>query len=357
MTNQRNSIFEIAKTKNIFLDEGQTQISSELDQIKKDFNNFPKRPFFSLFKNSYFPKGLYIYGGVGRGKSMIMDIFFQNTQFSQKRRLHFHDFMREVHEQIFKIGKNNKKVDPVQIFANRFTKKTKLLCFDEMEIRDIADAMILFRLFKNLFSSGITLVTTSNQPPKYLYKNGLHRDRFLPFIDLLHANTNVSQIKPGKDWRKSFLKGKQTWLYPNNASNEKKIFKILNDLTNGFEYYKDELVVSGRKIDIPNTVGGIAVFDFRDLCEQPLAAADYIKLADKYKGFLIKNIPNLGNNKNNEARRFMWLIDSLYDRRCFLLATSEVKIEKLYNGTEWKFEFSRTTSRLIEMSKVIENSN
>ena len=164
-------------------------------------------------------------------------------------------------------------------------------------------------------------------------------------------------MRSGKDWRKSFLHGKKTWLYPNNISNKKKIFSIFQHLTKGFETYEDEIVVSGRKIKIPNTSGGVAVFDFKDLCNIPLAATDYINLADKYKGFLITNIPMLDNNKNNESRRFIWLIDALYDRRCFLLATAEEEIENLYKGTEWSFEFNRTSSRLIEMSQVDEKSN
>ena len=165
----------------------------------------------------------------------------------------------------------------------------------------------------------------------------------------------VSQIKEGKDWRKSLLIGKKTWLNPINLSNENIANKIFSQLTQGFNVKEEEIIVSGRKIRIPNSAGGIAAFDFKDLCEKPLAASDYVELADKFKGFLINNIPSLGKNQNNEARRFIWLIDALYDRKCFLIATSEVDIKKLYTGTEWKFEFSRTISRLLEMSQVVEN--
>ena len=224
-----------------------------------------------------------------------------------------------------------------------------------MEIRDIADAMIIYRLFKSLFSKGLVLVTTSNQPPENLYKNGLHRDRFLPFIDLININMKVSKISEGKDWRKYSLIGKKTWLNPINSKNDEEVDKIFNQLTKGFNVKENTIMVSGRKIKIPKSAGGIAVFNFKDLCEQPLAASDYVELADKYKGFLIKNVPKLGEKQNNESRRFIWLIDALYDRKCFLIATSEVDIKKLYTGTEWKFEFSRTISRLLEMSQVVEN--
>ncbi len=355
MINLESSIFEIAKDMNITLDKGQTEISSQLDILRNDIKTHQNKSIFKLFKNPLNLKGIYIYGGVGRGKSMIMDIFFENIKLTNKRRMHFHDFMKEVHSQIYSIGQENKNIDPIEVFSKKFTENTRLLCFDEMEIRDIADAMIIYRLFKSLFFKGLILVTTSNQPPENLYKNGLHRDRFLPFIDLINLNMKVFQISKGKDWRKSLLIGKKTWLNPINSKNSEKVKKIFNQLTKGFTVKEDTIIVSGRKIKIPETAGGIAVFNFKDLCEQPLAASDYVELADKYKGFLIKNIPKLGEKQNNESRRFMWLIDALYDRKCFLIATSEVDIKRIYTGNEWKFEFSRTISRLLEMSQLVEN--
>ena len=355
MTSLELSIFEIVKKKNITLDDGQAEISYKLDKLTNNLKKLQNQSIFKFFKNSHNIQGIYIYGGVGRGKSMIMDIFFENIQLTNKRRLHFHDFMKEVHSEIYSIGQDNKNIDPIEIFSKQFTENTSLLCFDEMEIRDIADAMIIYRLFKSLFSKGLVLVTTSNQPPENLYKNGLHRDRFLPFIDLININMKVSKISEGKDWRKYSLIGKKTWLNPINSKNDEEVDKIFNQLTKGFNVKENTIMVSGRKIKIPKSAGGIAVFNFKDLCEQPLAASDYVELADKYKGFLIKNVPKLGEKQNNESRRFIWLIDALYDRKCFLIATSEVDIKKLYTGTEWKFEFSRTISRLLEMSQVVEN--
>ena len=355
MTSLELSIFEIVKKKNITLDDGQAEISYQLDKLTNNLKKLQNQSIFKFFKNSHNIQGIYIYGGVGRGKSMIMDIFFENIQLTNKRRLHFHDFMKEVHSEIYSIGQDNKNIDPIEIFSKQFTENTSLLCFDEMEIRDIADAMIIYRLFKSLFSKGLVLVTTSNQPPENLYKNGLHRDRFLPFVDLININMKVSKISEGKDWRKYSLIGKKTWLNPINSKNDEEVDKIFNQLTKGFNVKEDTIIVSGRKIKIPKSAGGIAVFNFKDLCEQPLAASDYVELADKYKGFLIKNVPKLGEKQNNESRRFIWLIDALYDRKCFLIATSEVDIKKLYTGTEWKFEFSRTISRLLEMSQVVEN--
>ena len=350
MNGQRDTIFEIAKNMKIDLDEGQKFISENLDKLAIDLEQKSKKFSFPFFNRSNDFKGLYIYGGVGRGKSMIMDIFFENIRLENKRRMHFHDFMKEVHSKIYSIGQKNKNIDPVQVFAKKFIEKTKLLCFDEMEIRDIADAMIIYRLFKSLFSLGLTLVTTSNQPPENLYKNGLHRDRFLPFIDLINFNMKVSQIKEGKDWRKSLLIGKKTWLNPINSSNKNIAQKTFNQLTKGFNVKEDEIIVSGRKIRIPNSAGGIAAFDFKDLCEKKLAARDYIEVGARYRGLVIDNIPVLNDEKRNESRRFIWLIDALYESKCFIICNAAMPIEKIYTGNDWKFEFDRTRSRLLELT-------
>ncbi len=354
MTENIISIEDVAQSLNIELDIGQIQTSKVLDQLNKEIKLNSNNSLLNFFSKAKKIKGVYLYGGVGRGKSMIMDIFFQNVKFDKKRRLHFHDFMKEIHSEIFVTGKNNTNEDPVEIVANNFIKKTMLLCFDEMEVKDIADAMILYRLFKHLFSKGLILVTTSNQKPENLYKNGLHRERFLPFIELLNQNMNVEQIERGKDWREVFLKGKKTWLYPNNEKNKIMLDNFFNELTKGFSPIKERLNISGREVIVPSSAGGVARFEFKDICETPLAAGDYVEIADKYKGLLIYNIPVLDKSKNNESRRFIWLIDALYDRKCFLLASADIEIKKIYSGEQWKFEFERTSSRLIEMSRMID---
>ena len=347
-----NSIENVAQSLNINFDIGQLKIVRIFDKLNFEILSNSKKSVFNFLSKTKKIKGIYLYGGVGRGKSMLMDIFFQNIEFKKKRRLHFHDFMKEIHANIFLAGKKNKNDDPIEVVANNFIKKTTLLCFDEMEVRDIADAMILYRLFEKLFTKGLILISTSNQMPENLYKNGLHRERFLPFIDLLNQNMNVEQIERGKDWREVFLKGKKTWLYPNNEKNKIMLDNFFNELTKGFIPTKERLNISGREVIVPSSAGGVARFEFKDICEKPLAAGDYVEIADKYKGLLIYNIPVLDNTKNNEARRFIWLIDALYDRKCFLLASAELEIKKIYTGEQWKFEFERTSSRLIEMSRM-----
>ena len=353
---QKFSFIENAAYKlGIKLDSGQIEIAREFDNLSNVITK--NKTIFNFFSESKKIKGIYLFGGVGRGKSMLMDIFFQNLDHKKKRRLHFHDFMREMHRQIFLIGKNKKNKDPIEIAVENFMKKVSILCFDEMEVKDIADAMILYRLFKNLFSKGLILVSTSNQKPENLYKNGLHRERFLPFIKLINDYTYVYQMDEGKDWREVFLNGRNTWLYPNDEKNKKILDSFFSELTKGFVPLKEKLIVSGREIMVPSSAGGIARFDFKDLCEAPLAVGDYIEIADKYKGLIIYNIPILDKQKNNEARRFIWLIDALYDRKCFLMCTSQTEIKKIYDGNEWKFEFNRTISRLIEMSRIKNNVN
>ena len=348
------SIEDVAQSLNIKLDSGQTQTSKILDELGKEIKLNSSNSLFKIFSKAKKIKGVYLYGGVGRGKSMMMDIFFQNIKFEKKRRLHFHDFMKEIHSKIFITGKKNTNQDPVEIVANNFIKKTTLLCFDEMEVKDIADAMILNRLFEKLFSKGLILISTSNQKPENLYKNGLHRERFLPFIKLLNQHMSVSEIEKGKDWRKTFLKGKKTWLYPNNSSNRKILNGFFDELTKGFTPISEKLKITGREVVIPSAAGGIAKFEFKDICEANLAAGDYIEIADKFKGILIYDIPKLDSSKNNESRRFMWLIDALYDRKCFLLANAKEEIKNIYVGNQWKFEFERTSSRLLEMSRITE---
>ena len=347
---------EIARQNLIKFDNGQSIVSKNFDILIGDIIDYNKnksiiRKFFLKPKKNIM-KGIYLYGGVGRGKSMIMDLFFQNINIKEKRRLHFHDFMREVHQRIKDKSKKEKNRDTVISVAKDLASSAKLLCFDEMEVRDIADAMILSRLFKIMFDEGTILVATSNQPPDGLYKNGLHRDRILPFIENLKMKTNVIEIQNGDDWRQRSLSGNKVWLSPLSKSNLKKIDKLFDNLSKGSNKSSENIDVAGRKIFIPNVSAGIARIDFNDLCNKPLAASDYIEIALRYKGIIIENIPILTDDLRNEARRFIWLIDALYDKKCFLIASSVVDFRELYQGKDWEFEFDRTVSRIIEMSQV-----
>ena len=352
---EEKSLCLIASDKSITFDEGQIYVSKYLDALLTKINNFKKDnilyKFFSKKKSNEII-GIYLYGGVGRGKSMMMDLFFHQVQIKDKRRLHFHDFMKEVHQRILEKRKIEKNKDTVLLVGHDLAKNAKLLCFDEMEVKDIADAMILSRLFEVMFEQGTILVTTSNQPPDGLYKDGLHRDRILPFIKNLKLKTDVVKIPEGEDWRKRSLSGQKYWLNPDNKKNKEKINEIFKTLSKGFKIVSENLEVSGRQINIPEVAAGVARISFDDLCNKPLAASDYIEIALRYKGIIIDNIPNLNDNLRNETRRFIWLIDALYDKECFLIATANADFSEIYTGEHWKFEFQRTISRITEMSQL-----
>ena len=353
--NEEESLSQIASKKSIIFDDGQAFAAQFFDGLLIKFGKFQTKSFISKMftkNNTKEIKGLYLYGGVGRGKSMMMDLFFHQVQIKEKRRLHFHDFMKEVHQRILEKRTIEKNKDTVLLVGQDLAKKAKLLCFDEMEVKDIADAMILSRLFEVMFAQGTILVTTSNQPPDGLYKDGLHRDRILPFIENLKLKTDIVKIPEGEDWRKRSLSGHKYWLSPVNKKNKEKINEIFKTLSIGFEIISENVEVSGRKINIPKVAAGVARISFDDLCNKPLAAADYIEIALRYKGIIIDDIPNLNDNLRNETRRFIWLIDALYDKNCFLMANANADFSKIYIGEHWKFEFQRTISRITEMSQL-----
>ena len=353
--NEEKSLSQIASKKSIIFDDGQAFAAQFFDGLLIKFGKIQTENFISKIftkNNTKETKGLYLYGGVGRGKSMMMDLFFHQVQIKEKRRLHFHDFMKEVHQRILEKRTIEKNKDTVLLVGQDLAKKAKLLCFDEMEVKDIADAMILSRLFEVMFAQGTILVTTSNQPPDGLYKDGLHRDRILPFIENLKLKTDIVKIPEGEDWRKRSLSGHKYWLSPVNKKNKEKINEIFKTLSIGFEIISENVEVSGRKIKIPEVVAGVARISFDDLCNKPLAAADYIEIALRYKGIIIDDIPNLNDNLRNETRRFIWLIDALYDKNCFLIANANADFSDIYTGEYWKFEFQRTISRITEMSQL-----
>ena len=353
--NEEKSLSIIASNKSIIFDAGQAFVAQFFDNLLIKFGKFQTENFISKIftKNTTKEiKGLYLYGGVGRGKSMMMDLFFHQVKIKEKRRLHFHDFMKEVHQRILEKRKIENNKDIVLLVGQDFAKKAKILCFDEMEVKDIADAMILSRLFEVMFAQGTILVTTSNQPPDGLYKDGLHRDRILPFIENLKLKTDIVKIPEGEDWRKRSLSGQKYWLNPVNKKNKEKINEIFKNLSIGFEIISENVEVSGRKINIPEVAAGVARISFDDLCNKPFAATDYIELALRYKGIIIDDIPSLNDNLRNETRRFIWLVDALYDKNCFLIANANADFSDIYKGEHWKFEFQRTISRITEMSQI-----
>ncbi len=294
------------------------------------------------------PRGIYLHGSVGRGKTMLMDMFFEATRHKRKRRVHFHEFMAEVHD---KIGAARKHVDgdPIPYVAKQLANEAKLLCFDELHITDIADAMIVGRLFTGLFEDDVVIVATSNARPDELYKNGLNRQLFLPFINLLGAYMDVVELDADKDFRLEKLSGKQLYFSPLDDAARSGVDQLWHELTGGAVSEESTLEVKGRTVRVPQSAMGVARFTFADLCEKPLGASDYLAIARAFHTVVIEGIPVLTPARRNEARRFINLIDTLYDSKICLIASAEAEPRQIYPEGDGADLFQRTESRLIEM--------
>jgi cell division protein ZapE len=301
-------------------------------------------------------KGLYVYGEVGRGKTMLMDLFFETSAVVRKRRVHFHEFMADVHERVhvfrqeIKNGEPN-EIDPIQRTAAAIAKESWLLCFDEFHVTDIADAMILGRLFTRLFELGVVMVATSNLAPSDLYKDGLNRALFLPFIALLERQCEVVRLEARIDFRLEKLTGVPTWYVPDDAKADAALDEAWRRLAGGHAGAPQDLMVKGHAVRIPKAAMGVARFSFSDLCEQPLAAIDYLRIVHEFHTVILDHIPVMDYARRNEAKRFIILIDTLYDNSVKLLASAQAQPDELYTAAEGyeANEFKRTASRLIEM--------
>jgi cell division protein ZapE len=305
---------------------------------------------FGLAENggSHAPVGLYLCGPVGRGKSMLMDLFFRSVPSLRKRRVHFHPFMLEVHDRIER--ERRAQADrPIDKVASDLAAEATLLCFDEFQVEDIADAMILERLFRALFDAGVVVVATSNRAPDELYEHGLQRERFLPFIELLKQKLYVLELDSGRDYRLARLHGKPIYHQPLDAAAHDALEHAFAELTDGAPGASATLTVKGRPLVIPRAARGVAWFTFEDLCVNPLGAADYLAIAERFPAVIVDGIPRLSPQQRNEARRFNILIDTLYEAHTLLIVSAEVPPDEIYTAGDGTFEFRRTVSRLIEM--------
>jgi len=328
-------------------DDAQLAVLPELERIRASLAQPAKRGFFRKAPEAV--KGLYMWGGVGRGKSMLMDLMYDTVTVPKQRR-HFHAFMQWVHAELDTARKRGVE-DALAPVAAKLTDEVRFLAFDEMQITDITDAMLVGRLFEALFADGVTIVTTSNRPPDDLYKDGLNRQLFLPFIALIKEKMVVHELASATDYRQDRLSGEQSYFAPHNAAARDAVAAIWDDLTNG----KSEpliLTVKGRKIEIPQFHNGVARMKFYDLCGKPLGPADYLALADAVRVLILEDIPRLSRHNFNEAKRFVTLIDALYEAKVQLICSAAAEPEMLYVEGTGTFEFERTASRLREMQSA-----
>ncbi|NJN06238.1 MAG: cell division protein ZapE [Rhodobacteraceae bacterium] len=326
-------------------DPAQTAVLPEFERIRAALLEPVRKGFFR--KPPEPPKGLYLWGGVGRGKSMLMDLFVEHLDGIPSRRVHFHAFMQEIHAAMHEVRKTGVE-DAIAPVAADVAASVRLLAFDEMQISDITDAMIVGRLFQALFSAGVVVVTTSNRAPDELYKNGLNRDLFLPFIALIKERMVVHELVSPTDYRQDRLGGEEVYFTPVNAAAREAMDAIWRDLAAG-RGTPLVLKVKGREVVIPGFRNGVARSGFHDLCGKPLGPGDYLALAEAVKVLMIDEIPTLSRSNFNEAKRFVTLIDALYEAKVRLICSAAAKPEMLYLEGEGTFEFERTASRLREM--------
>lgn len=331
-------------------DAAQRAILPALETLRDWAENPPKRGLLgAVFKRPPPPpKGLYLWGGVGRGKSMLMDLFADVTAISDKRRVHFHAFMQEVHAGMHAARKQGVS-DALAPVAEAVIAQVRLLAFDEMQIIDITDAMIVGRLFRMLMDGGVVIVTTSNRPPEDLYKDGLNRALFLPFIDLLRARMQVIELESETDYRQHRLTGAEVYFTPADGAARAKMDALWQELTGADAGVPLVLNVQGREVTLPRHHNGVARAGFWALCGQPLGPADYLAIAGAVRVLMLEDIPRLSAANYNEAKRFVTLIDTLYEGRVRLIASAADTPERLYNEGAGAFEFERTASRLREM--------
>lgn len=338
-------------------DREQEEAAARLDALAEELQAAPRKGsvlWRITGRKPAVPRGLYLWGGVGRGKSMLMDLFYDSLDIRRKRRVHFHEFMLEVHERL-NLERQKDTADPVVAVADALAGDIRLLAFDELVVNNPPDAMILSRLFTAMMAHGLTVVATSNRPPRDLYKDGLNRQLFLPFIDLIGEKMDVLALNGPVDYRRDRLGSVDTWLVPNGAEATATLSAAFFRLT---DYPVEDRtrvptcevpIPGGRQIHVPKCVKGVAVFSFKRLCCEARGAPDYLAIARRFHTIILVGIPKLGPENRNEAARFVTLVDALYEHKVKLLAAADAEPEHLYESGDGRFEFDRTVSRLLEM--------
>ncbi len=329
-------------------DEAQAQAVQELDRVWKElFSRYKAtKTVFNRFRRDTTPKGVYMWGGVGRGKTWLMDQFYESIPFRRKTRLHFHHFMQQVHKELNKLsGQRN----PLELVADQIYKNAVVICFDEFFVSNVTDAMILSDLFQKLFERGVTLVATSNIAPEGLYKNGIHRDRFLPTIELVQKNCAVLNVDAGVDYRLRVLRQAQLFKHPLNDEVGSWMTERFQALTHTQTLSNTPIMINNRVVETLGHTEDVLWCEFSELCFKPRSPADFIEIANIYNTVLVSNIPYLTDFLSEGTRRFIYLVDEFYDRGVKLILTSEDSIIELYEGERLAFEIERTRSRLLEM--------
>ncbi|MCB1815336.1 MAG: AFG1 family ATPase [Candidatus Competibacteraceae bacterium] len=335
-------------------DPAQEQAILKLQRIKDDlalqFDRPPKTSLLARWfgaKSTIQPvRGLYLWGGVGRGKTYLMDVFFSALPFDNKLRLHFHRFMKRVHDELRSLRDQQ---NPLTVVADRLAAQTRIICLDEFFVTDITDAMILAGLLQGLFERGVTLVTTSNIQPDNLYHNGLQRARFLPAIELIKTHMDIYEMDSGIDYRLRFLESAELYHFPLDSNSDAILDNAFTQLAPEPGQYNVALDIEKRSIPTRRCADGVVWFEFADICEGPRSQTDYIEISRLFHSVLIGNIPVLNREKEDPARRFLNLVDEFYDRSVKLIITADAGIDDLYQGQRLQFEYQRTISRLTEM--------